>query len=96
MDKGIYSCGIFIYLKKAFDTVNHTLLLKKLCHYGVRGIANDWFFSYLDGRSQVTQIGEYTSEKVINPCGVSQGSVLGPLLFLHGIYKRYSEFLRYT
>ena len=51
-------------------------------HYGVRGIVNDWFSSYLDGRSQVTQIGEYTSEKVINPCGVPQGSVLGPLLFL--------------
>ena len=82
MDKGMYSCGIFIDLKKAFDTVNHTLLLKKLYHYGVRGIVNDWFSSYLDGRSQVTQIGEYTSEKVINPCGVPQGSVLGPLLFL--------------
>ena len=82
MDKGMYSCGIFIDLKKAFDTVNHTLLLKKLYHYGVRGIVNDWFSSYLDGRSQVTQIGEYTSEKAINPCGVPQGSVLGPLLFL--------------
>ena len=82
MDKGMYSCGIFIDLKKAFDTVDHTLLLKKLYHYGVRGIVNDWFSSYLDGRSQVTQIGEYTSEKVINPCGVPQGSVLGPLLFL--------------
>ena len=82
MDKGMYSRGIFIDLKKAFDTFNHTLLLKKLCHYGVRGIVNDWFSSYLDGRSQVTQIGDYTLEKVINPCFVPQGSVLGPLLFL--------------
>ena len=82
MDKGMYSCGIFVDLKKAFDTVNHTLLLEKLYHYGVRGVVNDWFSSYLDGRPQVTQIGEYTSEKEINPCGVPQGSVLGPLLFL--------------
>ena len=42
MDKGMYFCGIFIDLKKAFDTVSHTLLLKKFYHYGVRGNVNDW------------------------------------------------------
>ena len=49
---------------------------------GIRGIILDWFSSYLKGRSQVTQIGEHVSPKELNPCGVPQGSVLGPLLFL--------------
>ena len=57
MDKKLYSCGVFIDLQKAFDTVNHSILLRKLNHYGVRGIINDWFASYLGGRQQKTQIG---------------------------------------
>ena len=82
MDKGLFSCGVFIDLKKAFDTVDHDSLLDKLYRYGIRGIILEWFSSYLKGRSQVTQIGEHVSTKELNSCGVPQGSVLGPLLFL--------------
>ena len=83
MDKKLYSCGVFIDLQKAFDTVNHSILLRKLNHYGVRGIINDWFASYLVGRQQTTQIGpKNISKKEVVLSGVPQGSVLGPLLFL--------------
>ena len=82
MDKNLFSCGIFIDLQKAFDTVNHSILLHKLRHYGVRGIVNDWFSSYLSHRSQTTQVGLNKSSKEKTLCGVPQGSVLGPLLFL--------------
>ena len=56
MDLKLFTCGIFLDLKKAFDTVNHSSLLKKLNHYGIRGIISHWFSSYLLGRSQVTEI----------------------------------------
>ena len=82
MAKKLFSCGVFIDLKKAFDTVHHEILLQKLCYYGFRGIINDWFSSYLNGRTQTTQIGNHISKKVTTTCGVPQGSVLGPLLFL--------------
>ena len=75
-DNKLFSCGIFIDLKKAFDTVNHSILLDKLRHYGIRGVINDWFSSYLTGRTQTTEVNSYISDKVVNP------SVLGPLLFL--------------
>ena len=62
MDKGLFSCGIFIDLKKAFDTVDHSILLNKLEH-GIRGIINNWFQSYLTDRIQTVQIGENISSK---------------------------------
>ena len=79
----MYSCGIFIDLKKAFDTVDHSILLQKLNQYGIRGTVNRWFASYLVGRQQTTQIGvKNISKKEVILSGVPQGSVLGPLLFL--------------
>ena len=63
MDLKLFTCGIFIDLKKAFDTVDHAILLPKLDHYGIRGIINDWFSSYLVRRSQVTEVDTYLSSK---------------------------------
>ena len=54
-DTGQIACGVFLDLQKAFDTVNHTILLKKLTHYGIRGIANKWFQSFLEDRKQCTR-----------------------------------------
>jgi hypothetical protein len=82
MEKRLFSCGIFLDLKKAFDTVDHFILIGKLEHYGVRGIINNWFKSYLTDRIQTTQNEENISMKETNRYGVLQGSVLGPLLFL--------------
>lgn len=74
--------GVFIDLKKAFDTVSHKILLKKLQNIGVVGRALQIFKSYLSGRSQIVKIGKYLScPKNVN-YGVPQGSILGPLLFL--------------
>lgn len=55
MDNGKFSCGVFIDLKKALDTVNHEILLAKLETYGVRGVINSWFRSYLTDRKQNTE-----------------------------------------
>ena len=77
-----YSLGIFCDLKKAFDTVNFEILLSKLEHYGFRGVANKWFRNYLLDRKQFVTINGQESEVKQLYCGVPQGSVLGPLLFL--------------
>ena len=73
---------IFLDFAKAFDTVNHDILIKKLEHYGIRGMPLNWFKSYLYQRQQSTEIEGTLSDIEYIKCGVPQGSVLGPLLFL--------------
>ena len=72
---------IFLDIKKAFDTVNHDILLEKLNHYGISGTALLWFRNYLTGRYQCTKFGNKVSSLLLVLCGVPQGSLLGPILF---------------
>ena len=82
IDKKELTCGIFIDLTKAFDTVDHNILLQKMHNYGIRGNIHNLFKSYLSNRQQFVKVNNAKSNlKSIN-CGVPQGSVLGPLLFI--------------
>ena len=82
LESGDYMIGVFLDFSKAFDTVDHDILLKKLCHYGIQDTGLKWFQSYLSERKQyVTNYDTKSSIKSIR-CGVPQGSILGPLLFL--------------
>ena len=81
-DNPEYTIAVFLDLKKAFDTTNHTILFNKLKYYGFRGTANLWFANYLNNRKQVVSINGTDCEKfAITIVGVPQGSVLGPILF---------------
>ena len=82
LDNKKFACGVFVDFQKAFDTVNHGILIEKLKYYGVRGVANSWFKSYLTSRSQFVSLSGFNSEAKHLQHGVPQGSVLGPLLFL--------------
>ena len=77
-----YTLGIFLDLAKAFDTVNHKILLNKLFSYGIRGTAYNWFKNYLSNRHQYVYLNNTKSDNLSVTCGVPQGSILGPLLFL--------------
>lgn len=81
INEGKYTIGIFLDLSKAFDTVNHEILLKKLQH-GIRGVSQKWFRSCLNERKQIVKYNQYRSNEMTITTGVPQGSILGPLLFL--------------
>ena len=82
MDKKEYTLAVFCDLSKAFDTVQHDILLHKLEHYGVRGITLEWFRNYPYHRKMFTSFRNSKSNDTDVVCGVPQGSILGPLLFL--------------
>ena len=82
LENGEYVIGVFLDFSKAFDTVDHSILLTKLFHYGIRDKALQWFESYLTERSQYVTYNNISSSSKIIKCGVPQGSILGPLLFL--------------
>ena len=82
LDNGNCAIGLFLDFQKAFDTVDHHILLDKLHCYGVRATAHDWFTSYLSNRLQLVNFDGYESDFRVMKCGVPQGSILGPLLFL--------------
>ena len=73
---------VFYIPKKAFDTVDHNILITKREHYGIRGLANKWVSSYLENRSQYVCINDTNSECMNISCGVPQGSILGPAVFI--------------
>ena len=82
MEQGKFSVGMFLDLSKAFDKINHRILIRKLEHYGIRGVAKNWFENYLSNRKQIVKYNRINSKKIKITSGVPQGSVLCPLLFL--------------
>ena len=82
IDRGKFFVGIFLDLSKAFDTINRKILIRKLEHYGIRGVAKKWFENYLYNRKQLVKYNGVESEEMTITGGVLQGSVLSPILFL--------------
>ena len=88
LDNKEHVVAVFLDVSKAFDTVNHEIVLCKFQKYGVRGVTSDFFHSYLSNRFQFTKFVETESSRINIICGVPQGSILGPLLFLLHIYLK--------
>ena len=86
LDNGEFAVTLFLDLSKAFDTVNHFILLSKLSHYRIVGMENLWFKSYLQQRRQIVYVNGVFSNIQAIKLGVPQGSVLGPILFLTYIH----------
>ena len=82
LDNDYLNCGIFIDLQRSFDTVNHDILLAKRDHFCVRGLANNRLSSFLKNRIQHVYLYGHCSITKQFTCGVQQGAILGPLLFL--------------
>ena len=82
LNNGEFATGVFVDLRKAFDTVDHGILIHKLEHYGVGSISKKWFSSYVTNRKQFLSTDNCNSTTKTILTGVLQGTVLGPLLFL--------------
>ena len=82
MDTGSILVSFFLDFKKAFDCIDHSIILAKLDSFGIRGVAKRWFQSYLTDRQQFVSLDHVESDKSLITHGVPQGSYLGPLLFL--------------
>ena len=83
LDDGNIGCGVVVDLQKAFDTVDQQILLGKLNHYGIRGVSNDWFKSYLSNHDQYVSINDFDFGLTTINCGFPQRSILGLLLFFY-------------
>ena len=82
IDRGNVNAVVFLDLKKAFDSVDHAILLSKLSVYGFGGSTGNWFRSYLHDRNKKCYVNGHLSSYRLLPCGIPQGTILGPLLFL--------------